>query len=73
MVELGYNDAQYFFTVICEAARKKWVKIVPRKAMFPSKFMQFKAYVELQSGCKIKAVRLDGAGENKTLGNELSS
>jgi hypothetical protein len=33
--------------------------------------MQFKAYVELQSGFKIMAVRLDSAGENHTLGNAL--
>jgi hypothetical protein len=33
--------------------------------------MQFKAYVKLQSGFKIMAVRLDGAGENHTLGNTL--
>ena len=33
--------------------------------------MQFKAYVELQSRFKIMAVRLDGAGENYTLGNAL--
>ena len=72
MVVLGYNDTQYFLTITCEATRKKWVKIVSHRAMFPSEFMQFKAYVELQSRYKIKAVRLDGAGESKTLGNELS-
>jgi len=33
--------------------------------------MQFKAYIKLQSGFKIMAVRLDGAGENHTLGNAL--
>src|SRR5277367_6350983 len=33
--------------------------------------MQFKTDIELQSGYKILAVRLDGAGENRTLGNEL--
>ena len=33
--------------------------------------MQFKAYVELQSGFKIIAVRIDSASENHTLGNAL--
>jgi gag-polypeptide of LTR copia-type len=68
---LGFNDAQYFFTITDEATRKKWVRIVVRRAQFPSEFMQFKAYVELQSGFNIKAIRLDNAGENKTLGDEL--
>jgi hypothetical protein len=39
--------------------------------MFLSEFMQFKAYIELQSGFKIMAVRLDSASENHTLGNAL--
>ena len=71
MPALGYKNAQYFFTITCEATRKKWVRIVVRRAHFPAKFMQFKTDIELQSGYKILAVRLDGAGENRTLGNEL--
>ena len=71
MPALGFKDAQYFFTITDELTRKKWVKIVVRRALFPSEFMQFKAYIELQSGFKIMAVRLDGAGENHTLGNAL--
>jgi hypothetical protein len=44
---------------------------VLHRALFPSKFMQFKAYVKLQSGFKIIAVRLDSASKNHTLGNAL--
>ena len=68
---LGYSGAQYFFTITCKATRKKWVILVLRRATFPSEFMQFKARVELQSGYKIKAIRLDNAGENRTLSNQL--
>ena len=59
---LGFRGAQYFFTITDELTRKKWVKIVVRRALFPSEFMQFKARIELQSGYKIKAIRLDSAG-----------
>jgi gag-polypeptide of LTR copia-type len=68
---LGFRDAQYFFTITCEATRKKWVRIVSRRVQFPAVFMELKAHLELQSGYKLKAARLDNAGENKTLGNEL--
>jgi hypothetical protein len=44
---------------------------VLRRVMFPSKFMQFKAYIELQSRFKIIAVRIDSASENFTLSNAL--
>jgi hypothetical protein len=69
---LGYEGAEYYFSITCEATHKKWVIIVRKRAMFPTEFMKFKAYNELQSGFKIMAVRLDGAGENRTLGEELS-
>jgi len=39
--------------------------------MFPSEFMQFKAYIKLQSGFKIIAVRIDSASKNHTLSNAL--
>jgi hypothetical protein len=51
--------------------RKKWVKIVLRRALFPSEFMQFKAYIELQSRFKIMAIRIDSAKENYTLRDTL--
>jgi hypothetical protein len=68
----GYNNAQYFFTITCEATHRKWVIIVLKRSHFPAAFMKFKAHNELKSGYKIMAVRFDNAGENKTLGKELS-
>jgi hypothetical protein len=72
VLAFGYNNAQYFFTMTCEATRKKWVIICLKRSHFPAEFMGLKAYIELQSGYKLMAVRLDNAGENKTLGKELS-
>jgi hypothetical protein len=48
------------------------VIIVLKRSHFPSEFMKFKTHNELKSGHKIMAVRFDNAGENKTLGKELS-
>jgi len=42
------------------------------RALFLWEFMKFKAYVELQTRHKIKAIRLDGAGENYTLRDMLA-
>jgi hypothetical protein len=44
---------------------------VLRRALFPSEFMQFKAYIELQSRFKIMAIRMDSARENYTLRDAL--
>jgi hypothetical protein len=69
---LGFGGAQYFFTITDEFTRKKWMFIVPRRALFPWEFMKFKAYVKLQTRHKIKAIRLDGARENHTLRDMLA-
>ena len=71
MPALGFKEAQYFFTVTDEYSRKKWVFIITKRALFPGEFMRFKAHVELQTGFKILAIRMDGAGENHTLGDML--
>jgi hypothetical protein len=69
----GFQDAIYFFTYTCEKTRHKWVRLLRSKDQLANEFLQLKTDVELRTGYKIKFVRMDGAGENITLGKMLHS
>lgn len=57
----------YFASFTDEATRMVWVFFSKDRASIRSIFIEFKARVELESGHKIQAVRLDNAPEFKAL------
>ena len=54
---------RYFMTIKDEATGVVWVFLLKTKGQTLDKFKQFKAWIEKQSGQKIKHVRGDGGGE----------
>ena len=54
---------KYFITFIDDFSRMCWVYFLRRKANTFNVFRKFKAFVELQSGYKIKKLRSDRGGE----------
>lgn len=61
-----YNN-HYFASITDEATRMVWVYFAKDRASIRSIFIEFKARVELESGHKIQAIRLDNALEFKAL------
>ena len=53
----------YFLTFIDDFSRKTWIYFLRHKSETFSKFKDFKAFTEKQSGKSIKMLRLDGGGE----------
>ena len=53
----------YFLTFIDDYSRKVWVYFLMHKLDTFSKFKEFKALTEKQSGKSIKVLKLDGGGE----------
>ncbi|KAK4257721.1 hypothetical protein QN277_007276 [Acacia crassicarpa] len=58
---LGKNN--YFLLFIDDFSRKTWVYFLKQKSEVFEVFKKFKASVEKESGCKIKAMRSDRGGE----------
>ncbi|KAL8121976.1 hypothetical protein AgCh_018634 [Apium graveolens] len=58
---LGGN--RYFLTFNDDFSRKLWIYFVKEKSEVFSVFKSFKALVEKQSGCQLKAIRSDRGGE----------
>ncbi|KAM2454036.1 hypothetical protein PS1_014188 [Malus domestica] len=58
---LGKNN--YFLLFIDDFSRKTWVYFLKQKSEVFGAFKKFKAAVEKESGCKIKAMRSDRRGE----------
>ncbi|KAM1823768.1 hypothetical protein FF1_025765 [Malus domestica] len=58
---LGKNN--YFLLFIDDFSRKTWVYFLKQKSEVFGAFKKFKAAVEKESGCKIKAMRSDRGGE----------
>ncbi|KAM1179120.1 hypothetical protein ACFX1X_018618 [Malus domestica] len=58
---LGKNN--YFLFFINDFSRKTWVYFLKQKSEVFGAFKKFKAAVENESGCKIKAMRSDRGGE----------
>ena len=67
-----YDGFNYFFTITDEATRMSWVFLMSNKSDVYEVFRQWKVYVELQSGAKIKVARFDNAKEFKALGKTLT-
>ncbi|RDX94009.1 hypothetical protein CR513_23663, partial [Mucuna pruriens] len=62
MVEIPtHGDSRYFITFIDDFSRKTWVYFLKSEAC--DAFKSFKAFVEKQSGCRIKALRTDRGQE----------
>lgn len=57
------GHALYLLTFIDDYSRKVFVYFLKKKSETFGKFVEFKKYIEKQSGEKIKAIRTDGGGE----------
>ena len=56
------GDSFYFLTFIDDFSRKIWIYFLRHKSETFSKFKEFKALIEKQSGKSIKMLRSDGGG-----------
>ena len=54
----------YFLTFIDDFSKKTWIYFIGYKSETFSKFKEFKALTEKQSGKSIKMIRSDGGGEH---------
>lgn len=59
---------RYMLTFTDDYTRKSWVVLTIVRASLSSVFARWKAFVELQSGYKLLAIRSDNASEYKSLG-----
>ena len=60
---VSFKGFCYFITFCDDNTRKVWIYFMRTKSEAYSKFREFKALVELQTGLKIKVFRSDGGGE----------
>ena len=63
----SFGGRHYFLTFIDDFNRKIWVYLLKEKREALEIFKKFKALVENQTGCKIKALRSNRGGEIKYL------
>ncbi|KAG8499415.1 hypothetical protein CXB51_005894 [Gossypium anomalum] len=63
MKNSSLNDSKYFVLFIDDLTRFCWVYFMKQKSEVFDVFNKFKALVENQSGCKIKALRTDNGSE----------
>ncbi|KAG8473238.1 hypothetical protein CXB51_035235 [Gossypium anomalum] len=59
----SFNDSKYFVLYIDDFSRFCWIYFLKQKSEVFEVFSKFKALVENQSGCKIKALRSDNGVE----------
>ncbi|KAM2065114.1 hypothetical protein EV1_027910 [Malus domestica] len=59
----SWGKNNYFLLFIDDFSRKTWVYFLKQKSEVFGAFKKFKAAVEKESGCKIKAMRSDRGGE----------
>ncbi|GLJ29753.1 hypothetical protein SUGI_0587340 [Cryptomeria japonica] len=57
------GKSTYYVSFIDDFSRRTWVYFLKSKSEFFSRFKEFKAMVELQTGKKIKCLRTDNGGE----------
>ena len=57
---MGYK---YYVTFIDDHSRKMWIFFMKKKGKVFSKFLEFKALVENQTGKKVKALKSNSSGE----------
>ncbi|RDX94490.1 hypothetical protein CR513_23121, partial [Mucuna pruriens] len=60
---LSLGGAKYFVSFIDDYSRRLWVYPIKTKSSVFSQFKEFKAQVELETGKKIKCLRIDNGGE----------
>lgn len=63
METLSIGGARYFLSFIDDHSRKMFIYFLKSKSEVLSKFREFKAYVEVQTERKIKAIRTDNGSE----------
>ena len=63
----------YIFIFIDNYTRKSWVTLTKLRTALPSVFARWKAYIEKQSGFKVKAVCCDNALEYKAMEGPILS
>nr|CAD1820646.1 unnamed protein product [Ananas comosus var. bracteatus] len=59
----SFNQKRYFLLFVDDYTRMMWIYFLEQKSEAFSIFIQFKAYVEKQSGHQIKILRTDRGGE----------
>jgi transposase InsO family protein len=61
--QMSLGGAKYFISFIDDYSRRLWVYPIKKKSDVFSIFKQFKALIELETGKKIKCLRIDNGGE----------
>jgi hypothetical protein len=67
------GNAAYMLTLTDDFTRKVWIITSPTRASIASSFPIWRKQVELQSGCKLKSLRMDNAAEFLKLAKNLES
>jgi hypothetical protein len=62
---------RYIWTLTDQVTRKSWVFLTKQRSDFREVLFKWKKEVELQTGYKLKVLRLDNAGEFKAIEDEL--
>ena len=62
---------RYIWTLTDQATGKSWVFLTKQRSDFREILLKWKKVVELQSGHKLKVLRLNNAGEFKAIEDEL--
>ena len=60
--DISMGGAKYLVTFIDDYSRRCWVYLIKKKSDVFSVFKQYKAWVELESGKRIKCLRTDNGG-----------
>jgi transposase InsO family protein len=63
MSSISLSGYEYYVTLIDDHSRKTWIYFMKTKDKIFSRFQEFKALVENQTGRKIKTLRSDNGGE----------
>jgi transposase InsO family protein len=63
MTRRSLSGCEYYLTFIDDYSRKTWIYFLKAKSEIFTRFQEFRALVENQSGKKIKVLRSDNGGE----------
>ena len=66
----GYT---YILTITDNYSRKSWVRLTKQRKELQALFLELKVTIELETGRKLQAVRLDNAPKFKALGSYLQA
>jgi len=64
---------RYYVNFVDDFSRKCWILFMLKKSKTHSKFYEFKALVEKESGKKVKALRSDNGGETSLTISRISA